>query len=230
MTEETMRTGLVLALLLAMGCKGGDTSAPAAEAPVAAKEAKATAAGGSASAAAELEVGATAPDFTLSDLDGKPVSLKDHRGKLVVLEWYNPDCPFVKAAHTDGPLVDLAKRYADKGVVWLAINSGAPGKQGHGAERNRASVQEYGIAHPVLLDEDGKVGRAYGATATPHMYVVDKEGKLVYRGALDNRPLGKLKGDTFTAYTQDAIEAALDGRPAPTAVTQSWGCSVKYAD
>lgn len=229
-----MRTAWVLVLLLAVGCKGGDAKEAAAAGPgagaAAAGKATGAAAGGSESAAGELTVGQEVPDFTLNDLDGKPVSLKDHRGKVVVVEWYNPDCPFVKAAHTEGPLKDMAKRNAEKGVVWLAINSGAAGKQGNGLERNRVSVREYELANPVLLDEAGAVGRAWGATATPHMYVIDAAGKLVYRGALDNKPLGRLKGDTYTPYTQDGIDAALAGRAAPSPVTQAWGCAVKYGD
>lgn len=227
--DRAIRHAAMALVVTALGaCKGGDTTAaPQGDKAGAAPTAKAEGAAGSASGAA-LEVGSKAPAFTLPDLDGAKVSLADHAGKVVVLEWYNPDCPFVKAAHTDGPLKDMAKRYADKGVVWLAINSGAPGKQGHGAERNRASRTEYGMDHPILLDEDGKVGRQYGATATPHMYVIDTKGTLVYRGALDNRPLGRDPEGPFAAYTQDAIEAALAGRPAPTQTTDAWGCSVKY--
>lgn len=227
-----MRVQLALVLLLAVGCKGGD--AKGADPPAGAKAGAATAgapAEGSASAAGPVAVGQEAPDFTLDDLDGKPVRLRDHRGKVVVVEWYNPDCPFVKQAHgEDGTLKGMAQRNAEKGVVWLAVNSGAPGKQGAGAERNRASVEEYGISYPVLLDEAGTTGRAYGATATPHMFVIDAAGKLVYGGALDNKPLGKVKGDAYVGYTQDAIDAALAGRAAPTPTTQAWGCSVKYAD
>lgn len=139
-------------------------------------------------------VGEAAPTFSLPDLDGKQVSLADFAGKTVVLEWFNPDCPFVKYAHDGGPLATLAKQQGEAGIVWLAINSGAAGKQGHGAERNREAKQEWKLEHPILLDEDGSVGHSYGATNTPQMFVIDGEGKLVYAGALDNAPLGEVQG------------------------------------
>jgi peroxiredoxin len=143
---------------------------------------------------ATAKLGEAAPAFSLPDLDGKQVALADFAGKTVVLEWFNPDCPFVKYAHGEGgPLRTMAKEQGDS-VVWLAINSGAPGKQGAGAERNREAKQEYAIDHAILLDEAGTVGRAYGATNTPHMFVIDPSGKLVYAGALDNAPMGKVKG------------------------------------
>ncbi len=139
---------------------------------------------------ATAKLGEPAPAFALPDVDGKTLSLAEFAGKTVVLEWFNPDCPFVKYAHAEaGPLRTMAK---DRGseIVWLAINSGAPGKQGAGAERNREAKQEYAIEHPILLDESGAVGRSYGATNTPHMFVIDPSGKLTYAGALDNAPMG----------------------------------------
>lgn len=143
---------------------------------------------------ATAKLGQPAPAFSLPDLDGKTIGLADFAGKTVVLEWFNPDCPFVKYAHGEGgPLRTMAKDRGDE-IVWLAINSGAPGKQGAGAERNREAKQEYAIEHAILLDESGTVGRAYGATNTPHMFVIDSSGKLVYAGALDNAPLGEVKG------------------------------------
>ena len=128
-------------------------------------------------------VGMKAPNFELVDLDGKKHKLSDYSGKIVVLEWYNPDCPFVKWAHNTGPLKDMAARYTAKGVQWLAINSGAAGKQGHGLARNLASLKEYSLSHPIALDESGAVGKAYGATNTPQLYIIDKAGVLVYAGA-----------------------------------------------
>lgn len=177
------------------------------------------------------EVGAVAPDFTLIDTDGKQVKLAEYKGKVVVLEWFNPDCPFVKAAHTKGSLVKLAKTHAEKGVVWLAINSGAAGKQGHGAERNRTARKDFTLDHPVLLDEDGKVGRAYGATNTPHMFVIDKAGKIAYRGAIDNSPDGEGQSPadgTLINYVDQAISALTAGKAASTTSTKPYGCSVKY--
>jgi hypothetical protein len=166
--------------------------------PVATPQTKAWGCGvkyaGKSDAAATAKLGEAAPAFSLPDLEGKTVNLSDFAGKTVVLEWFNPDCPFVKYAHgEDGPLRTLAKDRSGE-VVWLAINSGAPGKQGAGAERNREATKEYAIEHPILLDESGSVGQAYGATNTPHMFVIDGSGKLVYAGALDNAPMGKVKG------------------------------------
>lgn len=143
---------------------------------------------------ATAKIGEPAPAFSLPDLDGKTVSLADFAGKTVVLEWFNPGCPFVKYAHGDGPLATMAAEQSKGGIVWLAINSGAPGKQGTGVERNREAAGEWKLEHPILLDEDGKVGHAYGATSTPHMFVIDGAGKLVYAGGLDNAPLGRVDG------------------------------------
>jgi peroxiredoxin len=181
--------------------------------------------------ASSLVLAEPAPDFTLKDLDGKTVKLSDFKGKTVVLEWFNPGCPFVRASHTKGSLVDTAKRHTQKGVVWLAINSGAPGKQGHGAEMNREAKKMFALEHPVLLDESGQVGRAYGATNTPHMYVIDKTGQLVYRGAIDNSPDGERgspQGGKLINYVDAALEDLAAGRPVKVPQTKAYGCGVKY--
>ncbi|TPV92845.1 MAG: redoxin domain-containing protein [Myxococcales bacterium FL481] len=146
--------------------------------------------------AVAAKLGEPAPDFELQDLDGKPVKLSSLRGQTIVLEWYNPQCPFVEYAYNEGPLRELAKQHGGHdqgGVVWLNINSSAPGKQGAGVELNRKFASQYKIAHPILLDESGDVGRAYGAKTTPHMYIIDASGTLVYRGGLDNAPFGKVE-------------------------------------
>lgn len=179
-------------------------------------------------AADAVEAGA-APDFTLTGVDGATYHLADQRGKTVVLEWYNPDCPFVKAAHGEGGVLhDRGNQRAEAGVVWWAINSGAPGKQGHGAERNQASLAEYGIQYPVLLDPDGAVGKAYGATTTPHLFVIDPAGAIAYQGAVDNAPLGDSKGAEPVVYVDQALDAVLAGKAPPVAATRPYGCSVKY--
>ncbi|MEW6435356.1 MAG: thioredoxin family protein [Myxococcota bacterium] len=181
--------------------------------------------------ASAAEVGAPAPDFTLKDLDGKDVKLSAFKGKTVVLEWFNPECPYVKASHTKGSLKDTAQRAAKKGVVWLAINSGAPGKQGHGVEKNRAGVKAFGLEHPVLLDESGAVGKAYGATNTPHLFVIDPRGTLVYRGAIDNSPDGEggaAKDGKLVNYVEAALDDLAAGRAVKTPDTKAYGCSVKY--
>ncbi len=177
-----------------------------------------------------VTVGQAAPDFTLPTLDDRAWKLSDHRGKIVVLEWYNPDCPFVVHAHGEGgPLRDMGMKEMSEGVVWVAINSGAEGKQGAGHERNRKSLAEYDISYPILLDAKGDVGRTYAAKTTPQMVVIDADGKVAYQGALDNAPLGKVNGGgTLQTWTQDAIDAVQAGKAPSPAQTQSYGCSVKY--
>jgi hypothetical protein len=200
--------------------------APAAAPPSEAKTATSSA------VAERAEVGKPAPDFTLVDVDGKSHALHDYRGKIVVLEWFNPGCPFVKMSHTKGSLVGTAKRHTDKGVVWLAVNSAAAGKQGYGREANLDGRQRYGIEHPILVDASGATGHAYGATNTPHMFVIDKEGTLVYRGAIDNSPDGEGQSPTggkLVNYVDLAIDALDAGRPVEVKETQAYGCSVKYA-
>ena len=181
--------------------------------------------------AAHAEVGKPAPDFALKDLDGTEVRLSSFKGKTVVLEWFNPGCPFVDKSHTKGSLQGAAKRHGKSGVVWLAINSGAAGKQGHGIEVNREAAKKYGMEHPILLDESGEVGKKYGATNTPHMYVVDDKGTLVYRGAIDNSPDGEGESPTggkLVSYVDEALSAVAAGKAPATTETKAYGCGVKY--
>ena len=177
------------------------------------------------------EVGQPAPEFHLPDLDGKVVKLSDLKGQVVVLEWFNPGCPFVKASHTRGTLVGDASRHMKTGVVWLAVNSSAPGKQGYGVEVNRAATKQFGMGYPVLLDESGQVGHAYGATNTPGMMVIDRDGRLVYRGAIDNSPDGEgeaPQGGTLVDYVSSALADLAAGRPVRYPETKQYGCTVKY--
>jgi peroxiredoxin len=179
------------------------------------------------------EVGKPAPDFKLKDLNGKDVSLASFKGKAVVLEWFNPGCPFVKKSHTVGSLVDTAKRHTKNGVVWLAINSGAPGKQGADVAANTDAAKTWSLAHPILRDETGAVGKSYGATNTPHMFVIDKKGVLIYAGAIDNSPDGEGKsvegGGKLINYVDAALEDSAAGKPVRTPTSKAYGCSVKYA-
>jgi peroxiredoxin len=210
-------------LILVCACNRASPSAEASASPAAAKGTP---------TAASAAIGRPAPDFELRDLDGRAVRLSQQRGKIVVLEWFNPECPFVRASHTNGSLKGLAEKLAAKGVVWLAINSASKGKQGYGVEANRAGVQRYGMSHPVLLDETGEVGHAYDAKHTPHMYVIDSKGTLVYRGAIDNSPDGEGEspsGGTLVNYVDAALADLVAGRPVKTAETEAYGCSVKYA-
>lgn len=234
---------LLASLLLSLACDSGakppaadagKTPAPATapaktDAPATAPD-KPAAPNPLADPGASASVGQPAPDFTLPAADGSTVKLSDFKGKRVVLEWFNPECPFVKAAHGEGPLKDLAARTTPTGVVWLAINSGAPGKQGHGADVNKKAAADWKLAHPILLDETGAVGHAYGASNTPHMYIVDERGVLVYRGALDNAPMGDPNpAPSRVAHFEDALAALAGGKPVVNPDNKAWGCSVKYA-
>jgi peroxiredoxin len=185
-------------------------------------------------------LGKAAPEFSLTDTDGKAMTLSSLRGKTVVLEWFNPDCPFIKHAHTKGPLKDFAKRVSNDKLVWLAINSNAKDKQGWGVERNRQAKVEYGIAHPILLDETGKVGHAYGAIKTPQLFVIDAKGVLVFRGGVDNAPIGTvdaerphLPGNAKEAlenYLEYALSDLAAKKPLRLPDTPPYGCTVKYND
>lgn len=165
-------------------------------------------------------VGEAAPTFTVTDIDGRTHSLADYtkQGKVVVLEWFNPDCPAVKQHHERAKTMkELAAKYKDKNVVWLAINSGAPGKQGTGAERNQRAKGEYQIEYPIVLDPTGAIGKAYAARVTPTMVVVDAQGKVAYHGAIDeNRKDG-------ANYVDRAVGALLEGKPVETRETRAYG-------
>jgi peroxiredoxin len=180
-------------------------------------------------ASTSAEIGKIAPDFSLNDLDGKPHTLAQLRGKTVVLEWFNPNCPFVTRNHTLGPLKDMAAKATQNGVVWLAINSNGAGKEGSGVDNNKAGVARFHMVNPVLLDADGKVGHAYGARTTPHMFVIDAQRTLVYRGAIDNAQDGSTdQGAPFTNYVENALADVNAKRPVSIPDTKSYGCSVKY--
>ena len=173
------------------------------------------------------EVGKPAPDFELVSTKGDKVSLSKLKGKTVVIEWFNPDCPFVKLAHGEGPVGALAKAHLEAGGVWLAINSGGSGMQGHGQARNAKAATDYKLPYPILLDESGLVGKRYGAQRTPQIFVIDGDGLLRYAGALDSTRGGGY-GDTYENYTDDALKAVSAGKAVATSSTKAWGCSVKY--
>lgn len=181
--------------------------------------------------AAGVKVGDKAPDFTLTDTDGKTVKLSEvGKDKIVVLEWFNPECPFVVRHHKDHPTFkNLHKEFAGKGVVFLAINSGAAGKQGAGKDLNVKMKKDYGMEYPVLLDESGATGKAYGAKTTPHMFIIGKDGNIAYAGGIDDDRGGKnTKG--AKNYVRNALNEMLAGKPVSEASTQAYGCSVKYKD
>lgn len=173
--------------------------------------------------ASKAKIGEAAPDFTLTDTDGKTVSLSDHAGKIVVLEWFNPDCPYVQRWYNDGGMNKVYDKYKDKDVVWLAINTTA----GHSVDADKKAMERWKIARPVLNDADGKVGRAYGARTTPHMYIIDKEGRLAYMGGIDDDERGN-KGDKAVNYVAKALDELLAGESVSTPESRPYGCSVKY--
>jgi peroxiredoxin len=172
-------------------------------------------------------VGKLAPEFVLKDLAGKSHRLSSYRKKVVVLEWFNPGCPWVKLHHErNRTMAETSAKFAKRGVVWLAINSGAPGKQGHGAALNKKIAKDWKINYPMLTDESGAVGRRYAAKTTPHMYIIDTKGKLVYAGAIDNRKT--IGSDEHVNHVDTALTALLAGKAIGKANTKPYGCSVKY--
>lgn len=178
-------------------------------------------------------VGAYAPAFTATDSRGQSHSLDEYRGKYVVLEWHNQGCPYTRKHYVSGNMQALQKEWTAKGVVWFTVISSAPGEQGYvtSAEENEYLARMHAGPTAVLMDPAGKLGRLYDAKTTPEMYVIDPQGKLIYEGAIDNRPTpdeDDIKG--ADNYLNDALTEAMAGRPVAHAYTRPYGCSVKYAD
>jgi len=182
-------------------------------------------------ARADALPGQPAPAFRLNDTAGRPVSLADFRGRIVVLEWVNHGCPFVRKHYGSGNMQALQKRYVARGVVWLSIQSTHPDHQDYqGPEALAAAMRAAGAAQTAtLLDADGTVGRLYGARTTPHMYLVDARGVLAYAGAIDDIRSAN-PGDVKRAnnHVAASLDALLAGSPVPLASTAPYGCSVKY--
>ncbi|MHC4781280.1 MAG: redoxin domain-containing protein [Planctomycetota bacterium] len=177
----------------------------------------------------KAEIGILAPDFTLTDIEGKEHNLASYveDGNIVVLEWFNPDCPFVKKHHLKNKsMAETYKSFSDQNVVWLAVNSGGPGREGNGIERNKKAVAEYSIEYPVLLDETGAVGKMYGAKTTPQIFVITK-GTLVYNGPLDDVPNPGKLGEKN--YVKEVLEGCCAGKDVEPSKIRSYGCNVKYA-
>lgn len=176
--------------------------------------------------------GQAAPDFTLPDTSGKPVKLSSFKGKPVVLEWNNPGCPFVRK-HYNGNMQALQKAFTTRGVIWLAINSTEEGSVDHMGEQQLARWMADKGASPTatLMDPEGQVGRAYGARVTPHMYIVNAEGELVYAGGIDSIPSARLADiEKATNYIRQGLDELLAGQPLSTPTSQPYGCSIKYKD
>ena len=180
--------------------------------------------------AAPAVVGQSAPGFTLTDTAGKPVRLADFKGKTVVLEWNNPGCPFVRK-HYQGNMQSLQKEAAAQGVVWLAINSTetASGDYLSPAQLARWMQDKQAVPTATLMDEDGVVGKAYGARVTPHMYIVNAQGVLVYAGGIDSIPSSRVDDiPKATPYIRQALGEIKAGKPLSVSTSQAYGCSVKY--
>jgi len=176
-------------------------------------------------------VGAPAPSFTLKDSQGKEYSLGDFKGKFVVLEWVNYDCPFVRKHYNSGNMQKLQKMYTEKGIAWLSICSSAPGKQGffEQPELKDRMMQAKAVPTAYLIDASGEVGHQYEAKTTPHMFIINPDGVLVYAGGIDDKPSTDLDDmTTATNYVQVALDAALAGKEIKVNASKPYGCSVKY--
>jgi peroxiredoxin len=176
------------------------------------------------------EPGDAAPAFTVKNVKGEEVSLAKQKGKVVVLEWVNYDCPFVKKHYGSGNMQKLQEKYNGKDVVWITVSSAADGELSEAkglADRSKAAGNK---ASQIVLDTDGKVGKAYGAKTTPHMFVIDKEGKVAYTGAIDSVKSTEVADiEKADSYVSMALDSVLSGKTVDKAKTEPYGCSVKYA-
>ncbi|MFZ1940265.1 MAG: redoxin domain-containing protein [Terracidiphilus sp.] len=182
---------------------------------------------------AQAVVGSPAPAFTATDSRGASHSLEQYRGKYVVLEWHNQGCPYTRKHYVSGNMQSLQKEWTAKGVVWFTVISSAQGEQGYvtDSQENAYLAQMHADPTAVLMDADGKLGHLYGAKTTPEMYVIDPNGKLIYEGAIDDRPTpdtSDIKG--ADNYLTDALTEATAGKPVVKSYTRPYGCSVKYAE
>ena len=179
-----------------------------------------------------VKVGDPAPGFNGKDSNGKVQKLSDYRGKYVVLEWHNRQCPYVNKHYSSGNMQKLQKAWTAKGVVWFTVISSAPGKQGYvTAEEENAYLKEVNASPTaVLLDPTGELGHLYSAKTSPHMFVINPQGILIYDGAIDDKPTTDLEDiATATNYLNLALDEAMAGEQVETQVTRPYGCSVKYA-
>jgi len=182
--------------------------------------------------AATAAVGQTAPDFSAVDTAGKTHRLGDYKGKLVVLEWTNPGCPFVRK-HYSGNMQSLQKEFTAKGVIWLAVNSTEAGSGDYLAPAKLAGwmAENQGQPSATLMDESGRLGQLYGAKTTPHMYIISPQGQLIYAGGIDSIPSARIDDiKTATNYVRQGLTEALVGKPLSVASSRAYGCSVKYKD
>jgi len=177
------------------------------------------------------KVGEKAPDFKVNDVNGKSHQLSDFKGKFVVLEWMNEGCPFVKKHYESNNMQKLQKEFTGKNVAWLTVVSSAKGKQGHWtAEQAKAKTKDWKIASTaILLDEDGKMGKAYGAKVTPHMFVINPDSNIVYNGAIDSNNSSDASDiPSSTNYVAEALNSAMAGKPIKVSNSKPYGCGVKF--
>jgi peroxiredoxin len=175
--------------------------------------------------------GSAAPDFSVTDSKGKTQSVSQYKGKTVVLEWFNPECPFVKKHYGGGNMQKLQEEFTGKGVVWLSVDSSAAGKEGNlTPEQAEKKMTEWKMKPTaLLLDPDGKAGQAYGAKNTPHMFVINPEGKVIYAGAIDSKATPNPADiPTSTNYVKAALDESMAGKSVSTPSSRPYGCSVKY--
>jgi len=176
---------------------------------------------------ATVAIGAPAPEFTLQDQSGKTVNLADYKGKIVVLEWFNDACPFVVKHYSTGHMNSVASKYTGQGVVWLAINTTKNTDNAH----NLKVAGDWKIDRPILNDSTGTVGKAYGAKNTPHMFIINKDQTIAYKGAIDSKPSTDASDiDGATNYVAQALDELLADKPVSQPETKPYGCGVKYAD
>src|SRR5579884_4237590 len=179
-----------------------------------------------------VQVGTPAPDFTATDTHGQVHSLSEYRGKYVVLEWHNRECPFTRKHYESGNMQRLQREWTAKGVIWFTVISSAPGQQGYvTAEQENAYIRQVKAAPTaVLLDPSGQLGHLYNAKTTPHMFIINPEGILIYDGAIDDRPTTNSADiPTSTNYVSQALKEAMAGKSVSVPVSRPYGCSVKYA-
>jgi hypothetical protein len=182
--------------------------------------------------AAQARVGGPAPAFSLTDSSGKSVSLADFKGKTVVLEWTNHDCPYVRKHYNGNNMQALQKKWTGQGVVWLTLISSMPGSQGYvtADEANKLTTDRGAAPSSVLFDSKGEVGRAYGAQVTPHMYIIKGDGTLAYMGGIDDKPTTRLD-DLKTAknFVDAALSEVAQGKPVSVTTSRAYGCTIKYS-
>ncbi|MDT3738534.1 MAG: thioredoxin family protein [Candidatus Kapabacteria bacterium] len=183
--------------------------------------------------AKESGIGSEVPDFSLKDVNGKIHNLIDYKGKYVVLEWTNFDCPFVKKHYGSGNMKKLQKEFTEQGVIWLSICSSAPGKQGNfdAAEIKKRISDSKANMSEYLIDEEGMVGKLFGARTTPHLFIINPDGKLIYQGGIDDtKSTNQADIPNSKNFVKAALDESLSGKPVTISTTQPYGCPVKYKD